>query len=70
MDELNSILNFLLYLIPIGAGARIGYCFLMISVNEEDSKTLKIRARNAAVFAVIAECTVPFVKLIFSYFGR
>lgn len=70
MEEINSLLTFMLVIIPLGAGARVGYCLLVTTFDEEDAKTMKTRARNALVFAAVAECILPLIKLLLSYFGK
>lgn len=68
MDPINDAISFMLIIIPIGALARIVYCFCAMSVDSDGEQTYKVRIRNALIFCVFAECIIGLIDLFKSYF--
>lgn len=68
METIQGLMTLLLILVPVGAGIRIALCFNYASL-EEDSGPYKKKARNALIFAVLAELVVGIIDLVVSYFG-
>ncbi len=68
MDTINDAIVFMLILIPVGAAARIVYCFIAMAVNQDDCDSYKARIRNALIFCVASECIVGLIDVIKSYF--
>lgn len=66
--ELNNVITFLQVIIPIGAAARVAYCLIIASINEEDGPCMKVRARNAILFTIVAEVILTLLNLLKSYF--
>lgn len=68
MEGINSLISFLQLIIPLAAAARVAYCLLIAGISEEDAKAMRVRARNALIFTVLAEVLLPLLDLFLSYF--
>lgn len=66
---IDSLINWLLGLVPLGCGIVAVRCFIGMSTNEDDYTMFKKRLKNALIFCVIAECLVGLLKIIASYYG-
>ena len=68
METIQEIILLFLIIIPIGAAGRITLCCIYAAM-AEDSTPYKKRAKNTAIFAVLAECVAGFLEVIALYFG-
>ena len=68
MDTIQELITLFLIIIPIGAAARITLCCIYASM-AEDPSTYKKRAKNALIFAILAECATGALNLVARYFG-
>lgn len=68
MEEIQSLITYMLFIIPLGAVARIVYCLFMLSMDTDEEKSYKVRIRNVMVFTVLAECITGLLKVVLSYF--
>lgn len=69
MDLIYNVSNALQILIRSGAALRVAYCFLRMSMSEEETLMYKKRIRNSIVFLVLAEMVWILKNLIITYFG-
>ena len=70
MEHIQSLINFLLVIIPVGGSLRIMYCLAARNANEDEAASYKVRIKNLGVFIVFAETITGLLKGILSYFGR
>lgn len=68
METIQEFIRFFLIIIPLGAAARITACCVYAAM-AEDTTPYKKRAKNTAIFAVLAECVAGFLEVIALYFG-
>lgn len=71
MDFLNDLMGLrtgLLILINAGVIARVIICFIQSSGNMDEKAVYMKRAKNAIIFAAIANCLVSLKELFISYF--
>ena len=64
MSEIAQLIGYLQVLIPIGAGARAVYCYIMIYINNEEEKSYKDRIRNAIIFVALSETVSGLLRVI------
>ena len=69
METIQGFITLLLILIPAGGGARIVYCALAMTADQENSASYKRRIRNLIIFIILAECVSGILALVASYFG-
>lgn len=67
MERIQELSTFLLWVVPVGASARIGYCFLAMQL-EEDTSQLKKRIINTLIFTALAECFSGLMPMFLGYF--
>ena len=68
METIQDLISFFLVIIPIGAAARITLCCIYAAMSEDPS-TYKKRAKNALIFAILAECSTCILNIVARYFG-
>lgn len=68
MSYINELIYALMALIPLGAGARIGYCVCKIMGDPDQEYSMKRRIKNLAAFVVISECALSVISIIKNYF--
>lgn len=68
MDLVKEMADAFVMLIRLGAVLRIVYCFIRIGASEEESNMYKRRAKNAALFYIIAESIWQMKELILKYY--
>ncbi len=68
MDIIRELSNAFVWLIRIGTGTRIVYCFMKMINNDEEAGIYKKRIRNAIGFLVLAESVLQIKEIIFHYF--
>ena len=68
MSTLNTLLTAVLFIIPAGVIIRIIICLILMNTDPEQEIIYKRRAVNAAIFAVIAECALSILTLVYNYF--
>lgn len=68
MKWIVEIIGFLRLLIPLGVGARVVYCYVVMHMNDEEERSYKARIRNGLVFVALAEGITELLLLIANYF--
>lgn len=68
METIQGFISFLLLLVPVGTTVRIVLC-LIYATAEEDPAPYRKKARNALIYAVLAESIAGILKLAAGYFG-
>lgn len=68
MQTIQDIISLFLVIIPIGAAARITLCCIYAAMTE-DPAFYKKRAKNALIFAILAECAAGILNIVARYFG-
>ncbi|SHH59235.1 mercury transporter [Sporanaerobacter acetigenes] len=68
MDTLVELSNVLIWLVRAGVGARIAYCFVKATHNEE-IEVYKRRMRNTLIFYILAESVWQLKDIAIYYFG-
>lgn len=71
VSELNSTLKYLLLAllaaVPVGVTIRIVVCLLRMQTDPEQESLYRRQAINAAVYAVIAECALSVLTMVYNY---
>lgn len=65
---LRSLLTTVLVIIPPSAAIRVIICLLQANTDPEQAPIYHRRAKNAIIFAIIAECAVGILNLAYAYF--
>lgn len=68
MEAIQSLINLLLVLLPIGCGARVTYCLVARSVDEDGEQHYKQRMRNALIFLALGESITGLISVVLGYF--
>ncbi|BCN29527.1 hypothetical protein [Anaeromicropila herbilytica] len=68
MTTLKEIINYIVLLCDVGAGARILYCFLQIHSNPDEEKSYLKKIRNVVIFLILANSALALKELITRYF--
>ena len=68
METVQTLIDAMLVLIPLGGAARVTYCLTALNVDPDEDKTYRIRARNVVVFCVIAELITGLLRVVTGYF--
>lgn len=68
MDYVQSILRWLLYILPAAVGARCAYCLCLMTTDREQEAIYRRRIRNALIFLVIAESVDGLIHILVSYY--
>ena len=55
-------------LLPIGCGARVIYCLVARSVDEDREQHYKQRMRNALIFLALGESITGLISVVLGYF--
>lgn len=69
MDLIDNASTAVQILIRSGAVLRVAYCFLRMTMSDEETLMYKKRIRNAVVFLVIAELVWVIKSLAIAYYG-
>lgn len=64
---LKYLLLALLAAVPAGVTLRIVICLLRMHTDPEQESLYKRRAINAAIYAVIAECALSVLTMVYNY---
>lgn len=67
MAEIQSVIRWLLVVLPLGVAARIIYCLFCIPTDSDNEVTYKKRIRNALIFFVLAETVAGLLAVISAY---
>ncbi|MGD9475726.1 MAG: mercury transporter [Eubacteriaceae bacterium] len=68
LTDLKSLRTGVLILINAGLIVRVIVCFIQASGNMDEKPVYMKRAKNAVIFAAIANCLVSLKELFGSYF--
>ena len=69
MDLVQEMISALQGVIRVGALTRITFCLVKGISNEEEAPMYKKRARNAFIFALLAELVWELRDLVAHYYG-
>lgn len=69
MDYVQSILRWLLYILPAAVGARCAYCLCLMATDREQEAIYRRRIRNALIFLVIAESVDGLLHILVGYYA-
>lgn len=69
METINQIIIFVRILIPVAGAARIVYCILVMSADEEAAESYKKRIRNILIFVILSECITGLLHMVAGYYG-
>lgn len=69
MDLLDNASAALQIIIRSGTILRVGYCFLRMTMSEEETVMYKKRIRNSIVFLIISELVWVLKSLVLAYYG-
>ncbi|MFQ9979659.1 MULTISPECIES: hypothetical protein [Clostridium] len=69
MDLVKEMADAFMVLIRAGAVLRVIYCIIRMGASEEESSMYKKRAKNTAIFYIIAECIWQIKELIMNYYS-
>lgn len=68
MDLVKQMADAFMILIRAGAVFRVIYCFIRMGASEEEGAMYKKRAKNTAIFYVLAECIWQIKDIILAYY--
>ena len=69
MDLVKEMADAFIILIRVGAVLRVIYCLIRMGASDEESSMYKKRAKNTAIFYIIAECIWQIKELIMNYYS-
>ena len=69
MSTIDEISNLFIWLIRIGAGLRIAFCFFRKMGNEEAAGVYNKRMKNTLVFHILSESIFQIKEMAMYYFG-
>lgn len=67
-SSLNTLLTAVLLLIPGSVVIRVIICCIQIAADSEQESLYKRQAKNAVLFAIIAESALALLTLCYNYF--
>ena len=69
VTSLNTLISAVLFIIPGSVAIRIIICHIQINTDPEQESIYKRRAKNAIIYAIIAECAFGILTLAYNYFS-
>lgn len=66
--DIQDLINYFLIIIPLAGAVRIIYCLILISADNDEEKSYRIRIRNLIIFIILAECIIGTFMVLTSYF--
>jgi hypothetical protein len=69
MDELRELAMAFTWLIRVGVGTRITYCFIKMINNDDEASVYKKRIKNAIGFFILSESIWQLKDIVMYYFG-
>ncbi|MGJ0847782.1 hypothetical protein ACR77J_13915 [Tissierella praeacuta] len=69
MDKLKELAIALAWLIRIGTGTRITYCFIKMISNDDEVSVYKKRIKNTIGFLILSESVWQLKDIVIYYFG-
>ena len=69
MDDILTLIQWLLIVIPVGVGITVVRCLISIAVSGDEAPSYKKRMVNAVIFLAPAESAMALVYVIAGYFN-
>lgn len=68
MEQVLSLISWLLVVLPVAAAARIVYCLCCIPTDGDNESSYKKRIRNTLIFVVLAETVMGLLRVVAAYY--